>query len=358
MIDFDNGNKLEYQLRAKGTPMSAVPPENPFFKTQSGSLTAARITSVEDLRAKLRQIRADVMSNKALSRKGPGGPSVAFRTSYNAAKAIPNVQDILIQYSEDPANPIFREVAGDPVFQWIKLIEGSHSLDLTVVLEPDRNYEFTLTEKWDGEVTRDGTLKWFCGERDLFSLSIGPVVSTLPMRTYNHQKALVPPGSSTTQDILVVENTRNISVLGAALLNYHFPHINALPRSMGFTLSAGPVYTLGGTPEVSALGLFIGPSFHLNRSLFFTPGIHIGQFADFPTGFAPGTVIPDQFGELNPVKRTTAHFAFGITYRTNSFKKSSTATGTANNAAGTGGSNDQETGGNQDTSGNKGKPKP
>lgn len=355
MVDFDTGDKLEYQLRAKGTPVSAVPTENPFF-TQSGQLTPA--TSVDDLLAKLRQIRAAVMSNPVLSRAAGGGSSIPLRTSYNAAKSIPNVQNILVQFSQNPNDPIFTDpqVAGNPVFQWIKLIEGSHSYDFTVVLEPDTNYEFTLTEKWKGVETQGGTKRWDCGERDLFSLSVGPIVSTLPMRTYNHQKALVPPGSSTTADILVVENTRNISVLGAALLNYHFPHINGLPRTMGFALSAGPVYTLGGTPEVSPLGLFVGPSFHLNRSLFITPGVHIGQFADFPAGFAPGTVIPDQFGELNPVKRMTAHFAFGITYRTNSFKKSSSASGTATNAASSGSSTGQQSGGNQGTSGNKGKP--
>lgn len=353
MVDFDSGAKLEYQLRAKGTPVSAVPPENPFF-TQSGRATL--ITSVDDLLARLAQIRTDVMSNPALSRREPGGPSIPLRTSYNAAKSINNVQNILVQYSQNQSDPIFTDprVAGNPVFQWIKLIEGSHSYDFTVVLEPGQNYEFTLTEKWKGQETQGGTKRWDCGERDIFSLSIGPIISTLPMRKYNHQKALVPPGTSNTQDILVVENSRNINVLGAALLNYHFPHINRLPRSMGFTLSAGPVYTLGGTPEVSPLGLFVGPSFHLNRSLFITPGLHIGQFADFPAGFAPGTVIPNQFGELNPVKRMTAHFAFGITYRTNSFKKSSTASGTANNAASTGGSNNQQTSGNQGTPGNPG----
>lgn len=356
MIDFDdNGKKLEYELRAKGTPVSAVPTQNPFFP-QSGQFVAS--TSVGDLLKKLGEIRTAVMNNPSLTRRAGGGQTITLLTSYNAARAIPNVQNILIQYSQNPNDPIFLDpnVAGNEVFNWIKLINGSHSYDFTVVLEPDTNYEFTLTEKWKGEATQGGTKRWDCGERDLFSLSVGPIVSTLPMRTYKHQKALVPPGSSTTADILVVENTRNISVLGAALLNYHFPHINGLPRTMGFALSAGPVYTLGGTPEVSPLGLFVGPSFHLNRSLFITPGLHIGQFADFPAGFAPGTVIPDQFGDLNPVKRMTAHFAFGITYRTNSFKKSSTASGTATNAASSGASTGQQTGGTQGTSGNKPKP--
>jgi len=349
-VDFDSGDKFEYQLRAVGTPVSAVPTENP-FAPQSGT-PSKTFSSPADIVAALKRIRAYVQGNENLSRKSAGGKSISLRASFNAAKANDDIQAILILYSQNPQNPIFTapEVAGHPVFQWMKLIDGSHSYDFTVVLEPDQNYEFTLTEKWKSERTAEGTKKWDCGEHDLFTLSLGPIISTLPMRTYNHQKALVPPGSSTTADILVVENTRNVSLLGGALLNYHFPHISGLPRTMGFALSAGPVYTFGGTPNVSALGLFVGPSIHLNRSVFITPGLHIGQFADFPAGFAPGTVIPNQFGDLNPVKRNTAHFAIGITYRTNSFKKTSTAAGTANNAASAGGQNK----GNQSTTGSPG----
>ena len=68
---------------------------------------------------------------------------------------------------------------------------------------------------------------------------------------------------------------------------------------------------------------------HLYRSFYLTPGVHIGQFADFPAGFYPGTVIPSGFGALTPVKRNTAHFAIGITFKTTSFTKSN-----QNNGAG------------------------
>jgi len=180
-------------------------------------------------------------------------------------------------------------------------------------------------------------------------MSIGPLVSTLPARTYDHQKAPVPPGSSTSQDILVVGNNSNLNMLGAALLNLHLPRISLLPAWTGFTFSAGPVFQLGNnSPSVSSLGVFFGGSIHLYRSVFLAPGVHVGQFADFPAGFYPGAVIPNGFGDLTPVKRTTAHFAIGVTFKTTSFKKSQQNNGAATNPAPSGGASDQ-----QKPSGNK-----
>src|ERR1019366_4945109 len=105
---------------------------------------------------------------------------------------------------------------------------------------------------------------------------------------------------------------------------------------------------LGNTsPTVSALGLFFGLSTHLYRSIYLTPGIHIGQFADFPAGFYPGAVIPNGFGELTPIKRNTARFAIGITFKATTFKKSSQGNGAAANtspaAANTTGGSGQQT---------------
>src|SRR5208337_3810781 len=91
----------------------------------------------------------------------------------------------------------------------------------------------------------------------------------------------------------------------------------------------------GSAPGVSSLGLFVGGSIHLYRSAFLTPGVHIGQFSDFPAGFYPGAQIPNQFGNLTPINRTTAHFAVGITFKTTTFKKTSQDGGTASNTTNT-----------------------
>jgi hypothetical protein len=349
-IDFDDGSRMVYQLTVERYPISRVPPENP-FGVQSGRNLSCNITAA-NLPAILDYIRSEASRDPRISRRSPGGVSVSLNETAQAARNIQGVECILDRLARNNQDPVFDGVKTNPVFQWIKRIEGEHVVEIPVVLEPDYNYDFKFEEMWKGRPTQGGTIKASCGENDLFTLSLGPVISTLPSRTYSHQKAPVPAGSSTTKDILSVGNNRNINVLGAALLNYHLPRISWLPREMGLALSAGPVYTLGSTPGVSALGLFVGPTIHVNRSIFLTPGLHIGQFADFPEGFVPGSIIPDQFGDLHPVARTTAHFAFGLTYRTASFKK---AGGDGGGAAdpGTsppGGKNDKnETSGNPGT---------
>lgn len=342
LVDFEKGFRLEYRIRTKGSRVSAVPPENPFFTPQTAPFTDAKaIKTSADLETELNEIRREVKAPSRINRISPpqaGGPSIPWQTTLTAALEIGAVRRVINALAQNPNDPLFQ--IGDPVLDWVKLLRGgpdSHSFDFSLVLEPNTNYEFTLMEIWQDKATNGGTLRWDCGENDIFSLSVGPLITTLPSRTYSHQKAPVPPGSSTTQDILTVGNSTNLNVLGGALLNYHFPRARFLPGDMGLGLSVGPVYTLGGTPGVSALGLFAGPTIHLNRSIFLTPGIHIGEFADFPEGFVPGSVIPNQFGDLNPVKRRTAKFAIGITFKTNSFKKSTQTGGQAGNSA-TGGS--------------------
>lgn len=74
--------------------------------------------------------------------------------------------------------------------------------------------------------------------------------------------------------------------------------------------------SLNGT-DVSRAGLFGGLSLSLWKYLYLTGGAHIGQYAGFPPGFtSAGQQIPASFtGQLTPTSRTTAKFAFGITFR-------------------------------------------
>ncbi|MGA8761674.1 MAG: hypothetical protein WB562_02200, partial [Candidatus Sulfotelmatobacter sp.] len=225
----------------------------------------------------------------------------------------------------------------DPAVLWVKRVDAAqgtsssgapaHSVDFTVNLEPNQNYEFKLQEDWKGKSTDGGTMSWSCGENDIVNLSVGPLITTLPYRTYVQQQV---PTATGTQNELVVNGSTPVNVLGAALINIYPPFPK--PNWTGFAFSVGPVYTLGDAPGVSKLGLFVGGSFHLYRSFFLTPGIHIGQFADYPAGFHQGSVIPSGFGSLTPVTRNTAHFAIGITFKTTSFKKSSQNNGAASNA--------------------------
>jgi hypothetical protein len=291
------------------------------------------------------------MNNK-LTPLMPGGPSIPVDQSVAAARTIDQVRTAEQDLSDTSCGDQLNSNQNHPGLLWLRRLEGSHSTSFNVNLEPNLNYEFFLVEYWKGKPT-NGSMQTTCGETDILTLSVGPMITTLPYRTYDHQKAPVPPGSSTSEDVLTVGGNSDVSVLGAALLNVRLP-IGGLPQWTGVTLSAGPVYKLGTSPGVSSLGVFVGASVHLYRSAFLTPGIHIGQFADFPAGFYPGAVIPNQFGNLTPITRTTAHFAVGITFKTSSFKKTSQDNGTAKNTTNANTPNTQANP-NQNVSGNKGK---
>jgi hypothetical protein len=186
-------------------------------------------------------------------------------------------------------------------------------------------YVFTLTERsrFDNKLT-NATLHWKCGLDDTLTLSVGVMGTTLPYRTYTSQS--VPSGTS-TQNVLAVSGASGWTPQGLALLNYKLFNIDKGPL-VGMAVSTGPVFKFGGTPQVSNFGWFAGVSVSLWRRLFVTPGMHLGQFADFPLGFAPGSVIPANFGTLTPVTRWSGRFGIGITFQTNSFAKATSNTPT------------------------------
>jgi hypothetical protein len=331
VMDFKTGQRVEYQFRAKGTPVSVTPPENLFASQTTLEKPTCSVTQTQ-LQANLDRIRSDAAANPSLTpAPGVGVPlSVSLAAANNSAD-VGAVKSVL---ADNNCSDLVAGFANDPVVLWVKRLGGNHSVDFHVNLEPNQTYTYTIQESWMGKNTNQGKMNWTCGETDIVSMSLGLLVTTLPSRTYTQQTAPVPAGSSTTQDVLVVGNNSNVNLLGAALLNYHFPQIPGLPAWTGFALSAGPVYQLGNSsPGVSSLGVFFGLSAHLYRSVYLTPGVHIGQFADFPAGFYPGAVIPSGFGDLIPIKRNTAHFAVGITFKTTSFKKSSQDSGAATNTS-------------------------
>jgi hypothetical protein len=318
LIDFRTGETVEYQFRAKGWPVSVAPPENPFLPQIGGGVCPDDATVTAQLNA-IRNIQDEHITPTTTA-----GASLSLSATSNAARSHGQVRAVEAEYSNTTcASGVFAAHADDPVMQWIKKLEtpAPHYVDFNVAVTSNENYQFTVKQLWKGKVVSDGTLTWECGENDIVTLSAGPLITTLPYRTYNQQQ--VPVAGGGTQNQLVVSGNSNVNVLGAALLNYHLPPIPHLPPWTGFALSAGPVYTLNSAPSVSKLGLFVGGSFQLYRSIFLTSGIHIGEFADYPAGFHPGSTIPPNFGNLTPVTRNTAHFAVGITFKTATFKKSS-----------------------------------
>lgn len=352
-IDFQTGATPQYVLSAKGTPASQVAPTD-FLSlflgqqstaNQGTAKAAARVGAPAPVCPYTDEISADLAAVRSSQPKLVIEPVKSGRAAtltdsiedgQNTISNNPGLQRLYAAYSNASCADALLAYKEDPILLWIaRLVSGDHSITFNENLNPNTNYQFELVELWDGQKIPGAVMSWRCGETDIFSLSVGPMVTTLPYRTYSSQTVPVSPGSTTTQNILAVNQSTN--VLGAALLNYHLPQIPHIPDWTGLTTSIGPVYAFGNSPSVSKLGLFVGLSVHLYRSFFITPGFHIGQFADYPDGFTKGSVIPSGFGTLNPIARNTVRFAVGLTFKTNTLKSSSQGSAPTNNGNPSGG---------------------
>jgi hypothetical protein len=205
-----------------------------------------------------------------------------------------------------------------------------HFLKFTHPISPDKIYTCTVTEYYEEQPTKDGSLIISVQpENSIVTLSLGPVISTLQNRSYSAVTA--PNGdSSGTSTVLAVQGS-SISSSIAALVNFRLPIPGIDGPKWGFDLAAGPVIRLNSQSGTSAAGFFGGISVRLYRYFFVTPGFYVGEFADFPQGFnRAGQPIPPNFGTLAPVKRTSAKFGIALTYRTKDFSSlgKSTVAGT------------------------------
>jgi hypothetical protein len=318
LIDFQTGERAQFEFRAKSWPVSVVASENPFLQTGQRANCPDDATLAAQLNA-IRNIRdINITPSNATA------ASIPLSATIRAAAAHIEISTVANEYQNSVcASGVFAAHADDAVVVWIQdlLKPAPHFAEFSVTVNPNENYEFRVRELWKGKPVTDGTLTWQCGEKDILTLSAGPLITTLPYRTYGQQ--LVPQSGGGTQNQLVVSGTTNANVLAAALLNYNLPPIPHLPPWTGFAVSVGPVYALNSAPSVSKLGLFVGGSIQLYKSFYLTPGVHIGEFSDYPAGFHAGSPIPANFGSLTPVTRNTVHFAIGITFKTTTFKKSS-----------------------------------
>ena len=175
---------------------------------------------------------------------------------------------------------------------------------------------------------------------DVLTLSVGPLFSAVPNRVYSRQQlypvlpvadangraVLGPDGkpnyeTSTNYYNGLVATGSNLNTVGVALLNYRFPWANR--HWMSLSASVGPTFRFAGQDQKSSrLGLFTGLSFGMWRRLFITPGVHVGEFADFPAGLAPGSTIPAGYpdAQLDGIPRWTAKFGVAISVQTKAFK--------------------------------------
>jgi hypothetical protein len=206
-------------------------------------------------------------------------------------------------------------------------VNGPHVLDVNYNLKRTSDYDVAVSETCNGTATDHATVTFHLNRGfDVLTLSGGFLMTKLQARSYSvvAEPTPPPPGSPSgtppgTQNVLGVDGLGS-GMRGAlvALLNYHNP-IESLDKwqNFGLALSAGPVFDISqGKADTSKFGVFVGGSVHLWNRLFITPGVHFGEFADFPAGFHfAGDPVPANFGTPNPTKRWTGHFAFAITFK-------------------------------------------
>lgn len=181
-------------------------------------------------------------------------------------------------------------------------------------LEATSSADLVATPSYAG--TADGSKTFhFEPSFGILSSSAGFLLTELPARSYSSATAPDPSDATKTQNVLKVDYGSGIRPALAVLLTGNVPQVNR--RNYGLGVSAGPVFDISsGKADTSRLGFFGGVSIRLTPWIFLTPGVHVGEFADFPPGFThAGQVIPPNTGTPTATKRYTARFAFAVTFK-------------------------------------------
>lgn len=286
----------------------------------------ARTLAENDTKAAIEAIAADEKLPIRYARLNPKvsvplGESVAAWNSHG--DAIASAETRIREYrnrcsSEIPNHPHLDRLFTD----FLDTVEKLRRLVRRAIDDPDFVRDHTIDPGNDVSVTVDElfgteTIKTrtftFPGV-DVLTLSAGALFSRIPDRTYEARKA---PDSEL--NLLTVEGNSRATPSLVALLNYSLGSIGLDHNNAGLALSAGPVLKLGNQSDASSFGFFAGVSAHLYHRFYITPGIHFGQFADFPVGFRNGSTVPENFGELTPVKRWTARFGLALSFKARDF---------------------------------------
>lgn len=188
------------------------------------------------------------------------------------------------------------------VFYYARRLEATSSADLVA------------TPSYAGVADGSKTFH-FAPSFGILSSSAGFLLTRLPARSYSSVTAPNPADLTQTQNVLSVDFGAGTRPALVVLLTGNPPQLNR--RNFGLGISAGPVFDIAqGKADTSRFGFFTGASLRITPWVFLTPGIHFGEFADFPAGFTrPGQVIPQNTGTPVPVKRYTGRFAFSFTFK-------------------------------------------
>jgi hypothetical protein len=224
---------------------------------------------------------------------------------------------------------------------------GDHIKRFYDNLESTSGYNVLVVSGYQGAETTAGSKTFtLAAGRKILNASIGFLITALPARSYSSRTA--PNAANTgTQNVLGVDFGSGPRLAATALINVNAPWDFANRRHFGVALSTGPVFDVSnGKADTSRLGFFGGVSLRIWDQIYLTPGVHVGEFADFPQGFtAPGQIIPPNTGTPQAVKRYSARFAFGITYKFKDLGPSTSQSGNNKNTSVASGSAGKSSGG-------------
>lgn len=182
-----------------------------------------------------------------------------------------------------------------------------HETYRVISVDPDTNHAVKVTEFYQGAATDGGPLKVnYLASSYALTFSAGALLTKLQNRSYTQVAAVGGSGN-----VLRVDGRSSLRPAITGLLNYELFSWN----KWGIALSAGPALQVNNSSGVSNIGFFAGPSLHLWDRLFLTPGVHVGELADYPPGFSlPGLAVPSG-ANLDPTKHYTPNFAIAVTFR-------------------------------------------
>jgi len=196
-----------------------------------------------------------------------------------------------------------------------KLNQGKHTAEATFQVKNCKSEILTIVEKYKGIPTGQSVTVRLDAECDQVTAGAGVLLSEIQQRSYTSA-----PLPNQTGQFLSVSGTGTFHPTLVGLTSFNFPwepishDFASKLGNMRLGISVGPVIQ-GTKSDVSTFGWFTGGTVSFLHRLYISPGVHIGEFADYPAGFKNGQQIPANFGALTPVKRWTTRFGIAITIK-------------------------------------------
>jgi hypothetical protein len=201
---------------------------------------------------------------------------------------------------------------------YTRLSAKEHVVTKQDVLKPDVDYKLIIAETYNDVAVKNQTATLdLKPANNRLTLSGGVLFTEVQNRSYSTVAAPLPSGSG-TQNVLSISGLSKFTPAAIALLNYQIPKLDW--DTFGITFSSGPTFRFGSQSNTTIFGYFVGAGVHLYHRVYITPGMNLGQFADFPSGYShAGQPVPSGSATLTPVTRWTWRFSIGVSYKAKDF---------------------------------------